>query len=284
MSLSRTAAQPGSPGLGVPAGARAFPLRGRAVAAAIDALARWTPYVESEICGLRNLVAPGAVCIDIGAAGGIYTAALSSLAGPAGLVHSVEPLPFANLQVARLLNVGSAANVRRHAVALGAEAGVEVMSVPVGRFGLVTGRSYLDRRAGGPDPNAEFVGQVAVTVHVETLDGLCAREAVQRLDFVKIDVEGAELQVLEGGREVVEAHMPTMLIEIEARHTARYGRTPGEVTAWMFDRGYTMHTWSGGWKPARSIEPGARNYLFRPPSDGQHAPKRRRGHLASIAA
>lgn len=240
-----------------------LPMRDRLAAVAIDALARWTPYVESEICGLRRLVRSGAVCIDIGAAAGIYTLALSRIAGPAGHVHSVEPLPFANLQLARILNVGRASNVHQHSVALGAEPGIDIMSVPVGRFGLVTGRSFLERRAGGPDPNAEFARQVAIMVTVDTLDALCTREGIERLDFVKIDVEGAELEVLEGGKQVIDALRPSMLIEIEARHTARYRRTTDEVTAWMLDRGYTMYSWHRGWCPVRSIYPGTRNYLFR---------------------
>jgi FkbM family methyltransferase len=45
-------------------------------------------------------------------------------------------------------------------------------------------------------------------VLVDRLDAFCSREAIGRVDFVKIDVEGAELQVLQGGREVIEAHRP----------------------------------------------------------------------------
>ena len=128
------------------------------------------------------------------------------------------------------------------------------MSVPVGRYGLVTGRSYLMRRAGGPDPNAEFAGQVPVIVTVDRLDHFCAREAISRVDFVKIDVEGAELQVLEGGKEVIEAYRPTMLIEIEARHTARYGHAPEDVAGWLLKRGYGMHAWQRGWREVDRVE------------------------------
>jgi FkbM family methyltransferase len=156
--------------------------------------------------------------------------------------------------------------VRHHCLALGTETGTGPMSVPVGRYGLVTGRSYLMRQAGGPDSNAEFAARVPVLVTVDKLDDFCAREAIGRLDFVKVDVEGAELQVLEGGRDVIEAHRPAMLIEIEARHTARYGHSPDDVAAWLTGRGYTMHTWRHGWREAGRVEPGIRNYLFRAPA------------------
>lgn len=227
----------------------------------IEGLARWTRYVESEISGLRQLVHRGSVCIDIGAAAGLYTAALSELAGPEGQVHSVEPLSFAHRHLRRVLDARES-NVRRHALALGAAVGSATMAVPMGRFGMVTGRAFLDLLTGGPDPNAEFSGHVTVPVAVDTLDALCSREAIQDLDFVKIDVEGAELQVLGGGEEVIDVFKPTMLIEIEARHTARYRRCPEDVTTWLFERGYRMYTWHGGWHLSHAVTPEARNYLF----------------------
>jgi FkbM family methyltransferase len=259
-------------------------MRGRLTAAAIFGLAGCTPYVESEIRGLRQLVHPGDVCIDVGAAAGLYTVALSRLSGPNGRVHNVEPLPFANFSVARLVSAWQASNVCRHAVALGAQPGVGIMHVPLGRYGLVTGRSFLGRSAAGPDPNVEFATQVAVSVPIDTLDALCVREGIDRLHFIKIDVEGAELQVLEGGKQIITDSRPVMLIEVEARHTARYQRTPDEVTAWMLDRGYTMHTWQRGWHPTCSIDSSTRNYLFQPSHQGRRAPKRRREQPARVCA
>lgn len=265
-------------------GSRLSAMRGRLTVAAINGLAGWTPYVESEIRGLRQLVNPGDVCIDVGAAAGLYTVALSRLSGPNGRVHSVEPLPFANFSVARLVSASQATNVCRHEVALGAQPGFDIMHVPLGRHGLVTGRSFLGRSAVGPDPNVEFASQVAVTVSIDTLDALCVREGIDRLQFIKIDVEGAELQVLEGGKQVIADSRPVMLIEVEARHTARYQRTTDEVTAWMFDRGYTMHTWRRGWHPTCSVDSSTRNYLFQPSRQGRPAPKRRREQPAQVSA
>lgn len=246
------------------AGSRPATVRNRLTASAVTSLARWTPYLEREMCGLRTVVRPGSVCIDVGSAADLYTTVLSRLAGPDGQVHSIEPLPFAHLLWARLLNARQACNVRHHCLALGTEPGTAPMSVPVGRYGLVTGRSYLMRKAAGPDSNAEFAGQVPVIVTVDRLDHFCACEAISRIDFVKIDVEGAELQVLEGGKEVIEACRPAMLIEIEARHTARYGHSPEDVAGWLLKRGYAMHTWRRGWREVDRVEPGIRNYLFRP--------------------
>lgn len=234
-------------------------------AAAVMLLARRTPYVESEMLGLAELVGPGSVCIDVGAAAGLYTVALSRLAGPSGQVHSIEPVPFAHRVWTRVLGSQDFPNVRHHALALGVEPARAVMSVPVGRYGPVTGRSFLDWKTSGLGSNAEFAGQMEVAVNVETLDGLCARADLTRLDFIKIDVEGGELQVLEGGQRAIETFQPAMLVEIEARHTARYQHSPDDITGWLAKRGYTMHVWQDGWQEAGSICAHARNYLFRPP-------------------
>ncbi len=229
-------------------------------------LARWTRYLEAEMLGLSGLVVPDSVCVDVGAAAGLYTLALSRLAGPAGEVHSIEPLSFAHPFWARVLRAAERPNVRRYRMALGSEPGHGVMSVPIGRFGPVTGRSFLAGQSRGLGSNAEFSGQMSVSVPVQTLDGLAAGAGLGRLDFIKIDVEGAELGVLEGGREVIEKFTPALLVEIEARHTARFGRAPEEIAAWLAGRGYSMHTWRHGWHPAAEVTPQVRNYLFRPPA------------------
>jgi len=226
-------------------------------------IARRTRYLEAEMLGLRRLVEPGSVCIDVGSAAGLYTLALSRLTGPSGWVHSVEPLSFAHPVWTRVLRAKGARNVRHHAVALAAEPGSGVMSVPVGRYGPVTGRSFLAGRSSGLGSNAEFTKQMEVSVQVDTLDELCARERLTRLDFIKVDVEGAELSVLEGGKRAIEAFRPTMLIEIEARHTVRYQYQPDDLAGWLAQRGYTMHTWQDRWQETDSVHGHIRNYLFR---------------------
>jgi FkbM family methyltransferase len=232
-------------------------------AGAVVLVAR-TGLIEPELAGLRGLVKPGSVCIDVGSAAGLYTVALSALAGPTGQVHSVEPVSFAHSNWTKVLGSRSGENIRHHATALGAEPGTGVMSVPVGRHGPVTGRSFLAWKTEGLGSNAEFAGQMEVTVDVQTLDGLCEEAGLSRLDFVKIDVEGAEMHILQGGQRSIETFRPAMLVEIEARHSARYQYSPDEIAGWLLNRGYTMHTWQHGWQQAAKVSTQARNYLFLP--------------------
>jgi FkbM family methyltransferase len=229
--------------------------------ALIRLLARQTQYLEKEVLGLRHVVGPGGVCVDVGAAAGLYTVALSGLVGSSGQVLSVEPLPFVHPLLTRLLRTGR--NVSRHALALGAEPGTGTMSVPMGRYGPVTGRSFLAWRTDGLGSNAEFAGHVDVVVAVDTLDALCGRAGLARLDFLKIDVEGAELHVLAGGAGVIEEFRPAILVEIEARHIRRYRHSAADVVDWLRARGYVMHSWRDGWRETTEVCERQRNYLFR---------------------
>ncbi len=239
-------------------------MRAQLTTAAVMALARCTPYLEDEMLGLRGLIAPGSVCVDVGAAAGLYTLVMSRLAGPAGQVHSIEPLSFARPVWSKVLAARTAANVKHHALALGSEPGTGVMSVPIGRFGPVTGRSFLTGGSHDLGSNAEFANHVSVDVPVSTLDCMSSEACLTSLDFIKIDTEGAELQVLRGGERAIKEFRPIILVEIEARHASRYQCEPGDIVAWLAERGYLMYAWRNGWRHADQVSSETRNYLFRP--------------------
>ena len=237
--------------------------RGAAVAGALRVLARVTPFVEPELIGLSDVVRPGDVCVDIGAALGLYTVSLSRLVGPQGTVHSIEPLVFAHPALSYLLRPREGRNIVRHSVALGTSEGKDVMSVPV-RHGLpVTGRSFLTAGADGLGSNTEFTEHLEVVVRTDTLDRFVAANGIERLDFVKADVEGAELRVLQGGTETIEKFRPKLLLEIEERHVRRFGYRADDVAEWLAERGYRMYAWQRGtWQQVERIRPDVRNYLF----------------------
>ncbi|HEX6346050.1 FkbM family methyltransferase [Umezawaea sp.] len=248
-------------------------LRDHLVDDGIRLLARTGRWVEPELLGLRGLIAPGDVCLDVGAALGLYTAEFSRLAGPTGRVHSVEPLPFAHALPSRLLGLRDLPGTTWHRVALGARAGTSTMSVPLRRGVFVTGRSFVTDGANGLGSNDEFEDQVEFTVETDTLDGFCARHGIDRVDFLKADVEGAELDVLSGGEGVLEKHTPTVLLEIEARHLRRFDRSPESVVDWMADRGYRAFVWHGSaWREVRQADDRFRNYLFSVREPGQRPP------------
>lgn len=231
----------------------------------LRALARVTPWFESELVGVAQLIPKGATCIDVGAAAGFYTVELASLVGPTGVVHSVEPLRFAHAVASRALGLRSAPNVVRHSVALGASTDEQVMSVPLRNGVPVTGRSFVTGRANGLGSNAEFDEHMRVVVDGDTFDGFAAGLDLQRLDFVKIDTEGAELDVLAGGRETLAKFQPLVMVEVEDRHLDRFGVTSDQIVDWFAKLGYQMAVWdSGQWRAVDTVTEQYRNYLFSP--------------------
>ncbi|MGH3723573.1 MAG: FkbM family methyltransferase [Mycobacterium sp.] len=240
-------------------------IRDAVVGQGLRTLARATPWVETELVGIAQVVRPGNVCIDVGAAAGFYTAELARLVGAEGLVYSLEPLRFAHATSSAALGLRSAQNVRRHAVALGTNPGEQVMSVPLRNGKPVTGRSFVDAGADGLGSNAEFDEHIRVVVDTETLDAFCQRLNITRIDFVKIDVEGAELDVLVSGEKTIARTRPAMMLEVEDRHMARFGRTAEDIVAWFTERDYRMSVWSAdSWRPVDKVTDTFRNYLFQP--------------------
>lgn len=241
-------------------------LRQALVGAGLRGLARTTPWMESELVGVAEVIPKGGVCIDIGAAAGFYTAELARLVGDAGVVHSVEPLRFAHATASRLLGLRTGRNIVRHSVALGDTGDELVMSVPLRKGVPITGRSFVTRNASGLGSNAEFDEHLRVVVDGDTLDGFAARLGIDRLDFVKIDVEGAELHVLRGGQATIAALKPVVMVEVEARHLARFGVSTDQIVEWFTSQGYRMSVWdSGAWRQVSVVTERFRNYLFTPP-------------------
>lgn len=234
-----------------------------AVARVLHRLADHVSFVEDEVAGLGELVRPGDTCVDIGAEYGLYTWPLSSLVGPTGRVHSIEPLPGP----ARWLRLASrglgSGNVVVHHTALGAWAGRGTVSLPLRRGLPVHGRAYLTEGSHGPGPNAEFAATRLVRTPVHTLDQLVERAGLEKVAFVKADVEGAEPAVLDGARQTLRRHLPALLLEIEDRHLAKYGAGSEVVLDRLGQYGYRPHRWAnGGWAEVSGIRHDVRNYLF----------------------
>ncbi len=122
------------------------------------------------------------------------------------------------------------ANVTVLPMALGAACGVETLSVPLkssGSYGF--GLSHL----GAPQERWHAVAQELVAM--TTIDAVAAALALDRLDFIKADIEGWELSLLRGAANTLQRFRPHMLIELSAAHLARTGE-PARRRLRLFDR------------------------------------------------
>ncbi|MGH8930742.1 MAG: FkbM family methyltransferase [Egibacteraceae bacterium] len=228
-------------------------------------LVRRAWFLEDELLLLPRLAPRGGICVDAGAANGVYTVALARLVGPTGIVHAVEPQPFAYRNLRAIRRLLRLRNVSLHPIALADRQGRTRMLVPR-RLLRVHGRAYLWDEAGEPTiyPD-EFRGVDGLSVPMTTLDALVSEWELPALHLIKCDVEGAELRLLKGAHDTIARYRPALLIEVEERHTAKYGHHAREVFAWLADRGYSATALRGGRPYAVSdLVPGIRNYLWRP--------------------
>jgi FkbM family methyltransferase len=216
------------------------------------------PFLDKELFVLRDFLPEGGVMVDVGAAGGVHAVLGARAVGPDGRVVAIEARP------------GSAAILRRWRTLLGLDQ-LTVLSTAIGaepgsldlRTPLVPTRSHSDD---GPDATAlgRLPGRVR-TVGMTTLDLVVAAQELGRLDLLKVDVEGAEPEVLAGGAATIERFRPVVVIEIEERHLERTGRSGEDVRGWLVDRGYRAHVFDDeGLHPVDAVSSAQNNYVFLP--------------------
>lgn len=217
-------------------------------------------WAEPEIEGLAQVVEPGDTALDIGAGLGMYTVPLTYFIGPTGRIDSLDPQPR-NFHVVRLLRllVGTA-NGRLRRIAMGPAAGEGEVIVPIRGPFPIFGHGHL-RPIGAPSTQRVH----RIRTDIDTVDAWVAREGIERVAFIKVDVEGFEPSVVAGARDVIDRDRPTLLLEIEDRHLVRYERTAADFLSEIAERWpeYRMYTWANrAWVPTTEVRPEVRNYLF----------------------
>lgn len=183
---------------------------------------RWPRSSEQELNFLDRIVPDGAVTVDVGANCGLYTRKLSRLSSK---VHAFEP----SHKMAELLRRTSAPNVSVHEIALSDQSGNADLFTPRDRDALVYGLASLEPRQVSSDQAV-----VSTKVPTDRLDAI-VQEGVA---FVKIDVEGHELNVLNGAIELLEHSQPVFLVEAEDRHREQATRSLFEFFGQRSYRGY----------------------------------------------
>jgi FkbM family methyltransferase len=154
---------------------------------------------------LRERLRPGAVCVDVGANVGVYVLQFARWAGETGRVVAFEPNPAARRVLERHVRLNHLTQrVTIVAAAVGAEAGSAVL--------FASSEDGMSRLGA---PNDELRGATTpIVVPVVTLDEHC-RSAGMRPDWLLIDVEGFEIAVLEGAREIIRARGPALGLVVE---------------------------------------------------------------------
>lgn len=217
-------------------------------------------WAEPELLGLGALVRKGDEVIDVGAALGMYTVPLAELVGRTGRVSSFEPQRRGIVTVRLLHALTGPHRGRVSRLALGPHEGTSTIVVPFHNGFPIFGHGHVE--AGSA---AETGRQHRSHAPMSTIDAWCATHEIGRVSFIKVDVEGFEPSVIEGAVGIIDRDRPSLLLEIEDRHLARYGRTADGFVAEILTRwpDYRIYTWvDGSWTATPAVVPEVRNYLF----------------------
>jgi len=155
--------------------------------------------LEPELQMLPRIVSKTDVALDIGANAGFYAFRMSRIFSK---VYAFE----INDELTGDLRKYNPGNITIMPVGLSSKAGEATLYIPVLNNLPLTGWASL---APGNFPDA--TGEIKKPVKIATLDSF----QLENVSFVKIDVEGHELHVLEGARQTLATHRPRVLIEIK---------------------------------------------------------------------
>jgi len=157
---------------------------------------------------LQRLLRRGMTVVDVGANIGYYLLLAEQVVGAGGQVICIEPSNENLPELRRNIGINGFSNVTLHAVALGDHEG---------QTGLQTGiNSGIVEGAEGP-----------YTVPLRRLDQVVSG----RVDFLKIDVEGYEGQVLAGAESMLAAHKPLLFLELHPHIVGRFGYSTSGILA-----------------------------------------------------
>lgn len=185
---------------------------------------------EIELLQLRRLVQRGQLALDIGSNLGVYAYELHRLSGH---VIAFEPNPA----LAKFLTSISPPGMTVHQVALSSHDGEAELAIPLEKE---KGHGWASVRAGFFDGPTE-----KVRVPARRLDSL----ALPPVSFIKIDVEGFEQEVIDGGLSTITRDLPFLLIEMAHREL-------GAMSEKLSGLGYhAVFFYQGCWNPIDRFDP-----------------------------
>jgi FkbM family methyltransferase len=212
-------------------------------------------FERRDALRLSRIVKPGHTIIDAGANIGYYSLLFAKWLKGSGSVHAFEPFPstaqsfLRNLQ----LNPGLERTVRLHQIALSDQSGTVSMDVP---DAANCGCNYIAMNSPG-------------VIRTMKLDEFVAEHGINRLDLLKIDIEGAEVSLLQGAELTLKRLRPVIMIEINPSALRRFGQTAADIVTILGSHRYrlTLTTRWGGLHPLISLPTRGEPNVFAFPID-----------------
>jgi FkbM family methyltransferase len=239
-----------------------FPVdRGTLIGWSIHFFGTYEPEVRTEI---RRLVRSGDIAIDVGANVGWHTLLMAALVGTAGRVYAFEPNDSTRRRLVGAVDANRLTQVTIDARGLADRPGIRGFEAPpAGHVWDGTGHMTIgqERREGHDGQEGQ-----AKTIECITMDDFVLEQKIDRLAFVKVDVEGFELPVLQGARQVLAKLRPAVVFEFDPAYVGRSGGSSDDLMRCWTEADYELFVLDRRRPPARVAHLGTRggNYLAQP--------------------
>ena len=187
---------------------------------------------------LMKVLKGGETFIDCGANIGQFSLIASRCVGSSGKVIAIEPEQHNLDQLKTNLRLNQADNVSVIQAALGNRSG------SVDFFLRSEENGFTNRGVHSLHPHGDWLQPQKITVPMKRLDDVLLGE--RRVDWIKMDIEGAELDALQGAEQSLEQFSPTVFFEANEICTRYFGHGTGAVKRWLFDHGYQLASFQEG--------------------------------------
>jgi FkbM family methyltransferase len=186
-------------------------------------------FEGSELHFVGRFLQPGMTVLDVGAHHGLYTLLASKKVGPAGKVIAFEPSARERKRLQRHVRLNFSSNVRIEPCGLGSRHSQEQLFVVEGAEDWC---NSLRPPAVGASTRSE-------SVNILPLDDYLAQSHIARVDFWKLDVEGAELEILKGATLLLNRPFrPAILAEVQDIRTEPWGYRAREIIQFLHRQTY----------------------------------------------
>lgn len=156
------------------------------------------------------------------------------MVGEKGTVYCFEPGDYSYKVLSAVVKYHKMNNVVKVKKALSDSKGIEKLIIPIKDRGQI-------------GPSLARLGDVADSdeisqdnVEVTTLDDFCEENSIEKVTFIKCDVEGAEFKFFKGAEKIIDRDKPVILCEVEGEHLIKFGSTPEQFYDSFEAKGYQV--------------------------------------------
>jgi len=176
---------------------------------------------------LLELLDKNAVVLDVGGNIGYTALRMAQIVGEGGKIYTFEPDPLNYSNLTKNLSLNSFKNIFASNIGLGAE------------YKQVKLFVNTESNRGGNRIN-ELADSNFEIVKIVPLDRFVADNSIDKIDLIKIDVEGYELKVLKGANEILRKHRPLLFIEFDNYNLTQQNDSAKELIAYLKEFNYKI--------------------------------------------